>query len=125
MQPNWQPVKVSPCPEDRDNPYWKALAGRTIRVRPAAQGITVAGNPNMRVYEIHPEDFGGIPHVSYGRPFITEEQIQSSLWAKFKAWWREFRRPKCPYCGRSISKEESTCDDPKCIDMHNTARMGP
>lgn len=43
---------------------------------------------------------------------------------KLKSWWREFRRPKCLYCGSTIEKGQMVCERQDCLEKHDTMRMG-
>ena len=47
------------------------------------------------------------------------------MWVWLKAWWEEFRRPKCWFCKKTVERGQSTCEDEECIAMHKTAQMGP
>ena len=56
--------------------YWCQSVGRIIRVRPAPQ-YQVVGQPGVKVYEIHPEDFKTLPHAPDGINFLMEYQVHT------------------------------------------------
>jgi hypothetical protein len=47
------------------------------------------------------------------------------MWRKLRAWWRQFRRPRCEWCGIPIEKGQCTCESPECIELHKTSQMAP
>lgn len=77
MTIDWQPVRISPIKNEaypHATEVWKRNVGKVIRVRPAFD-YHVIGDPDLRVFEIHPDDFLTLDAV--GEPFLTENQIQA------------------------------------------------
>lgn len=50
--------------------------------------------------------------------------MQNSFMATLKAWWKEFRRPKCEWCGVDVPKGEKCCERKECVEMWQDKLMG-
>ncbi len=70
---DWQPARIAPA--TNGNPYWSAMQGKIIRVRPFPGAIAVR-HPEQIVYEIHPEDWKTMEHIPGGSPLIMDFQLQ-------------------------------------------------
>ncbi len=73
----WQPVRIAPVDQrHKGNEYWEKMVGKIIRVRPLS-GASLIDDPDVKVFEIHPEDFAKMAHVPGSANLILEYHIQA------------------------------------------------